>query len=119
MDSSEIAFRLAGIHAFKEAAEKADPVILEPIMKVVVTTPVEFVGDVSGSISSKRGQIENTVDSNETDRIITAQVPLKEMFGYTTNLRSMTKGQAGMVMEFDHYEVVPGNVAAEIKAQRA
>ena len=119
VDSSEIAFRLAGIHAFKEAAEKADPVILEPIMKVAVTTPVEFVGDVSGSISSKRGQIESTVDFNDTDRVITATVPLKEMFGYTTNLRSMTKGQASMVMEFDHYEVVPGNVAAEIKASRA
>jgi len=119
VDSSEIAFKLAGIMAFKEAAEKADPVILEPIMKVVVTTPVEFVGDVSGSISSKRGQIESTAESNDTDRIITSQVPLKEMFGYTTNLRSMTKGQASMVMEFDHYEVVPGNVAAEIKASRA
>lgn len=119
VDSSEIAFKLAGIMAFKEAAEKADPVILEPIMKVVVTTPVEFVGDVSGSISSKRGQIESMVDSNETDRIITAQVPLKEMFGYTTDLRTMSRGQASMVMEFDHYEVVPGNVAAEIKASRA
>ncbi len=119
VDSSEIAFKLAGLFAFREAAEKADPVILEPIMKVAVTTPVEFVGDVSGSISSKRGQIEKTEPLGDSEeRIITASIPLKEMFGYTTDLRTMSKGQASAIMEFDHYEVVPGNIAAEIKAAR-
>jgi len=118
VDSSEIAFKLAGIMAFKEAAERAQPVILEPIMKIEITTPVEFMGDVNGSISSKRGQIGSMDDRTETERVITATVPLKEMFGYTTLLRSMTKGQASMVMEFDHYEPVPGNVAEEIKAAR-
>ncbi len=118
VDSSEIAFRLAGIHAFKEAAEKADPVILEPIMKIEVTTPEQFMGDITGNISSKRGMIES-MDDRDMVRVITAKVPLSEMFGYTTTLRSMTEGRASMTMEFDHYEVVPGNVAAEIKAARA
>ncbi len=118
VDSSEIAFKLAGIMAFKEAAERAQPVILEPIMKIEITTPVEFMGDVNGSISSKRGQIGSMDDRTESERVITATVPLKEMFGYTTLLRSMTKGQASMVMEFDHYEPVPSNVAEEIKAAR-
>ncbi len=118
VDSSEIAFRLAGIMAFKEAAEKADPVILEPIMKVEITTPEQFMGDITGNLSSKRGQIES-MDDRDMVRVITAKVPLSEMFGYTTTLRSMTEGRASMTMEFDHYEVVPGNVAAEIKAARA
>lgn len=117
VDSSEIAFKLAGIHAFREAAEKADPVILEPIMKIEVTTPEQFMGDITGNISSKRGQIES-MDDRDMVRLVTAKVPLAEMFGYTTTLRSMTEGRASMTMEFDHYEVVPGNVAAEIKASR-
>ena len=117
VDSSEIAFRLAGIHAFKEAAQKAGAVLLEPIMKVEVTTPEKFMGDVNGNISSKRGLVEG-MDDRDLVRVIHAKVPLSEMFGYTTALRSMTEGRASMTMEFDHYDVVPPNVAIEIKKAR-
>ncbi len=117
VDSSEIAFKLAGINAFREAAQKADPVILEPIMRIEVTTPEQFMGDVNGNLSSKRGQV-GTVEDREMVKVIHAQVPLSEMFGYTTTLRSMTEGRAGMTMEFDHYDVVPANITAEIKATR-
>ncbi len=117
VDSSEIAFKLAGINAFKEAAAKASPVILEPIMKVEVRTPEEYMGDINGNISSKRGHIEGTEDMAGRT-IINAKVPLSEMFGYTNTLRSMTQGRASMTMEFDHYEVVPPNVAEEIKRSR-
>lgn len=117
VDSSEIAFKLAGINAFKEAAEKADSVLLEPIMRVEITTPEQFMGDINGNISSKRGQVESMEDRDMV-KVVHAKVPLSEMFGYTTILRSMTEGRASMTMEFDHYEVVPPNVAAEIKAMR-
>jgi elongation factor G len=117
VDSSEIAFRLAAIHAFKEAAKKAGAVLLEPIMKVEVTTPEKFMGDVNGNISSKRGLVEGMED-RDLVRVIHAKVPLSEMFGYTTALRSMTEGRANMTMEFDHYAVVPPNVAMEIKKMR-
>jgi elongation factor G len=117
VDSSEIAFRLAGIHAFKEAAQKAGAVLLEPIMKVEVTTPEKFMGDVNGNISSKRGLVEG-MDDRDLVKVIHAKVPLSEMFGYTTSLRSMTEGRANMTMEFDHYDVVPPNVAIEIKKAR-
>jgi elongation factor G len=118
VDSSEIAFKLAGINAFREAAQKADPVILEPIMRVEITTPEQFMGDVNGNLSSKRGQVGN-VEDREMVKVIHAQVPLSEMFGYTTTLRSMTEGRASMTMEFDHYEVVPANITADIKAARS
>ncbi len=117
VDSSEIAFKLAGINAFKEAAQKANAVILEPIMKVEVRTPEEYMGDINGNISSKRGQVEGTEEIGGKT-IIKAKVPLSEMFGYTNTLRSMTQGRASMTMEFDHYEVVPPNVAEEIKKAR-
>lgn len=117
VDSSEIAFRIAAINAFKEAAEKAKAVILEPIMKVEVVTPEEFMGDVTGSLTSKRGSIESMTDKGMA-KSVNAMVPLSEMFGYTTQLRSMTAGRGQMVMEFDHYAVVPPNVAEEIKANR-
>lgn len=117
VDSSEIAFKLAGINAFQEAAQKADSVLLEPIMKVEVTTPEQFMGDINGNLSSKRGHVESMEDRDMV-KVIHAFVPLSEMFGYTTTLRSMTEGRASMTMEFDHYEVVPPNVAAEIKAMR-
>lgn len=117
VDSSEIAFKLAGINAFKEAAQKANPVLLEPIMKVEVTTPEKFMGDVNGNISSKRGLVEG-MDDRDMVKVINAKVPLSEMFGYTTMLRSMTEGRANMVMEFDHYAIVPPNVAEEIKKAR-
>ncbi|MCA9363826.1 elongation factor G [Candidatus Kaiserbacteria bacterium] len=117
VDSSEIAFKLAGINAFKEAAQKANAVILEPIMKVEVRTPEEYMGDINGNINSKRGLIEGTEELGGKT-IVHAKVPLSEMFGYTNSLRSMTQGRASMTMEFDHYEVVPPNVAQEIKAAR-
>jgi elongation factor G len=117
VDSSEIAFKLAAINAFKEAAEKADSVLLEPIMKIEVVTPEKFMGDINGNVASKRGQIES-MDARDMVQVIHAKVPLSEMFGYTTTLRSMTEGRASMTMEFDHYDVVPPNVAETIKAAR-
>ncbi len=117
VDSSEIAFKLAGINAFKDAAKKANAVILEPIMKVEVRTPEEYMGDINGNISSKRGQVEGTEEMGGKT-IVHAKVPLSELFGYTNTLRSMTQGRASMTMEFDHYEVVPPNVAMEIKKAR-
>ncbi len=117
VDSSEIAFKLAAIYAFKEAAAKAGAVLLEPVMKVEVRTPEQFMGDVNGNISSKRGQVEGMGDLGDK-KVITAQVPLSEMFGYTNTLRSMTQGRASMTMTFDHYDVVPPNVAMDIKKAR-
>ncbi len=117
VDSSEIAFKLAGINAFKEAAKRANAVLLEPVMKVEVRTPEEYLGDVNGNISSKRGQVEGTEEIGGKT-VVNAKVPLSEMFGYTNSLRSMTQGRASMTMEFHHYEVVPANVAIEIKKSR-
>ena len=118
VDSSEIAFKLAGINAFKEAAQSAKPVLLEPVMKIEITTPEQFMGDINGNLNSKRGIVEGMEDRDMV-KVINAKVPLAEMFGYTTTLRSMTEGRANMTMEFDHYEVVPSNVAEEIKAARS
>jgi elongation factor G len=117
VDSSEIAFKLAAIYAFKEAAAKAGAVLLEPVMKVEVRTPEQFLGDINGNISSKRGQVEGMGELGDK-KVITAQVPLSEMFGYTNTLRSMTQGRASMTMTFDHYDVVPPNVANDIKKAR-
>mgnify|MGYP003393193259 FL=1 len=113
VDSSEVAFKIAGSMAFQEAAAKARPVLLEPIMKVEVVTPDKFMGDVAGSMNSKRGQIESMTDRG-MNKVVTAKVPLSEMFGYMTSLRSMTEGRASFNMEFDRYEVVPPNVAKTI-----
>jgi elongation factor G len=117
VDSSEIAFKIAGSQAFQEAARKADPVILEPIMRVEVIVPDKFMGDITGNLSGKRGQIDSLADRSGL-KVITAKVPLSEMFGYTTALRSMTEGRGSMTMEFDHYEVVPSNVAQTIIESR-
>ena len=117
VDSSEIAFKLAAIYAFKEAAAKAGAVLLEPVMKIEVRTPEQFMGDVNGNISSKRGQVEGMGDLGDK-KVVTAKVPLSEMFGYTNTLRSMTQGRASMTMTFDHYDVVPPNVAMDIKKAR-
>lgn len=117
VDSSEIAFKIAASMGFQEAAKSAKPVILEPIMKVEVVTPEKFMGDVTGSLNSKRGQIEG-MEERGMARAIKAKVPLSEMFGYTTALRSMTEGRASFTMEFDHYEVVPPQVAQTIIAGR-
>ena len=118
VDSSEMAFKMAGILAVKEAAKKCSPQILEPIMKIEVTTPPDYMGDVIGDISSRRGMIEGTED-RYGQTVIRGAVPLANMFGYVTSLRSMSQGRASYTMEFDHYEAVPTNVALEIKAKRA
>lgn len=119
VDSSEMAFKIAGSMAFQEGFKKANPVLLEPIMKVVVVTPEEFMGDVIGDLNSKRGRIESMEDLQAGIKEITAFVPLGEMFGYTTNLRSMTAGRASSSMELDHYADVPGHVAEAIVAKNA
>ena len=113
VDSSEIAFKMAASMAFKASALKANPVILEPIMKVEVTSPEVYMGDVMGNISSKRGQIQQMGDRGSA-KIILALVPLSEMFGYATELRSMTQGRASYSMEFEHYAPAPKNVEAKI-----
>ncbi len=118
VDSSEIAFKIAGSQAFQDAAKKAKAVLLEPIMKVEVVVPEQFMGDINGHLSSKRGQIEGMEPRGTDMQTINAMVPLSEMFGYTTTLRSMTEGRGQMTMEFDHYAVVPPNVEEEIKATR-
>lgn len=117
VDSSEIAFKIAASQAFKDAAARAKPVLLEPVMKVEIVVPEKFMGDITGHITSKRGQIESMEDRGLA-KVVNAKVPLSEMFGYTTALRSMTEGRGSMTMEFDHYEVVPQNVAETIKAAR-
>ncbi len=117
VDSSEIAFKIAASQAFQEAAQKAKPVILEPIMRVEVVIPDQFMGDITGNLSGKRGAIEGMEDRG-MNKVVNAKVPLSEMFGYTTSLRSMTEGRGSMTMEFDHYEVVPSNVAQDIIASR-
>jgi elongation factor G len=117
VDSSEIAFKLAAGMALQDAVSRAKPVILEPIMKVEVITPDKFYGDITGNLSSKRGQIEG-MDERGMDKVIRAKVPLSEMFGYMTNLRSMTEGRASFTMEFSHYDVVPTSIAKEIQDAR-
>jgi len=109
VDSSQIAFELAGQLAFREAATKAGLTLLEPIMKVVVTTPEEFVGNVTGDLNRRRGMIVNS-DQRGNTRIVEAEVPLSEMFGYTTELRSMSTGRASSVMEPLKYAQVPTQV---------
>ncbi len=114
VDSSEAAFKMAGSMAFKEAFNKAKPVILEPIMKIEVTTPESYMGDVIGDLNSKRGQINEMTDRMGI-KVIQAQVPLSEMFGYATSLRGMTQGRAAYSMEFGHYQEAPKNVIEQIK----
>ncbi|MGH7930029.1 MAG: elongation factor G, partial [Candidatus Binatia bacterium] len=113
VDSSELAFKMAGILATKEGVKKASPVLLEPIMKVEVTTPEDFMGDVIGDLNARRGRIESMEDRLGAKQIV-ALVPLASMFGYTTDLRSMSQGRAASTMELAHYEEVPPNVAQEI-----
>ncbi len=119
VDSSEMAFKIAASMALQDGVKKASPVLLEPVMKVVVVTPEEFMGDVIGDLNSKRGRIETMEDLSAGVKEITAFVPLGEMFGYTTNLRSMTQGRASSSMELDHYADVPGHVAEAIIAKNA
>ena len=116
VDSSEIAFKIAGSMAFKEAARKASPVLLEPIMSVEVVVPEDFMGDVIGDLNSRRGKVLG-MDTRPAAQAIDARVPLAQMFGYATDLRSMTQGRATYTMQFSHYEPVPANVAEGIIAK--
>jgi elongation factor G len=116
VDSSEIAFKIAGSMAFKEACAKADPVLLEPVMEVEVVTPDDFMGDVIGNLSARRGKILG-MEGRSGAQVIAAKVPLKEMFGYSTDLRSMTQGRATYTMQFSHYEPAPQTISEEITAK--
>jgi len=117
VDSSEMAFKIAGSMAFKNAMAKANPVILEPMMKVEVTVPEEYMGDVIGDINSRRGRMEGMEALNGA-QVIRAFVPLSEMFGYATSLRSRTQGRGVYSMVFDHYEEVPKNIQEQIAGNR-
>ena len=108
-----MAFKIAGSMAVKDAFGKADPTILEPIMRVEVTMPTEFMGDVIGDLNSRRGQIEG-IESRGSTEVVRAFVPLAQMFGYVTDLRSMTQGRATSSMEFSHYAEVPASLASEL-----
>jgi elongation factor G len=116
VDSSEMAFKIAASMALKDAVEKADPTILEPMMRVEVTLPESFMGDVIGDLNSRRGLVEGT-EMRGTTTVVRAAVPLAEMFGYATDLRSMTQGRASYSMELSHYAEVPGNLAQELVAK--
>ena len=118
VDSSEMAFKIAGSMAFKNGIKDAGPVLLEPIMKVEITTPEDYFGDLMGNVSSRRGTINSTDDRNGT-KVIDAMVPLSEMFGYATDLRSRTQGRGNYTMQFDHYSEVPKSVAEKIIGERA
>jgi elongation factor G len=119
VDSSEMAFKIAGSMAIKEGARQAGAILLEPVMEVEVVTPSDFLGDVIGDLSSRRGKIGGMTQRGEA-QVVAADVPLAEMFGYSTTLRSMTQGRAVYTMQFDHYEEVPKNIAEQIitKAQK-
>ena len=118
VDSSEMAFKIAGSLAFKEAMKTANPVILEPIMKVEIVTPEDYFGDLMGNVSSRRGTIQGTEDRNGS-KVIDAHIPLSDMFGYATDLRSRTQGRGQYTMQFDHYAEVPKSVAEKIIGERA
>jgi elongation factor G len=116
VDSSEMAFKICGSINFKEAAKKAHPILLEPIMAVEVVTPEDYMGDVIGNLSSRRGKVEG-MDQRGTNQVVHAQVPLAEMFGYATDLRSRTQGRATYTMQFNSYQEVPKSVSEEIIAR--
>ena len=118
VDSSALAFEIAARAAFKEAMAKAGPQLLEPVMKVEVVTPEEYMGDVIGDLNSRRGMIQGMEDRGNA-KVVLAMVPLANMFGYINNLRGMSKGRASYTMEFDHYEPVPANVVEEVKKKLA
>jgi elongation factor G len=118
VDSSALAFEIAARANFREAIPKAGPKLLEPMMRVEVVTPEDYMGDVIGDLNSRRGQI-NSMDSRGNARVVHAMVPLANMFGYVNNLRSMSQGRATYTMHFDHYEQVPQAVADEVRAKMA
>jgi elongation factor G len=116
-DSSEIAFKVAGSLALQEAARRAKPILLEPIFSVEVVTPEEFMGDVIGDLNRRRGRVEG-MESRGNAQVIKAHVPLSEMFGYATDVRSMSQGRANYTMQFDRYEEVPPNIAEKVVESR-
>ena len=118
VDSSVLAFEIAARAAFREGIAKAGPKLLEPMMRVEVVTPEDYMGDVIGDLNSRRGQV-NGMDQRGNARVITAMVPLANMFGYVNTLRSMSQGRAQYSMHFDHYSEVPANVSEEIRAKLA
>jgi elongation factor G len=116
VDSDGMSFELCAKSGFREAGKKAKPVLLEPIMKVEVTTPDQYMGDVTGDLNRRRGMMEG-MDSRGNAQVIKAKVPLSEMFGYVTQLRSLSSGRAASTMEFDHYSPAPNNIAEEVIAK--
>jgi elongation factor G len=116
VDSDEVSFKAAGSIAFNNGAKKAKPVLLEPVMKVEVTTPEEYLGDVMGDLNSRRGHIEGFAPRKDA-QVIKATVPLSEMFGYATNLRSNTQGRAIYTMQFSHYAQVPKEISDKLSEQ--
>jgi elongation factor G len=116
-DSSEIAFKVAGSLAFQEAAKRAKPVLLEPVFAVEVVVPEEYMGDVIGDLNRRRGRVEG-MEPRGNAQVVTAHVPLSEMFGYATDVRSMTQGRATYTMQFDSYEEVPPNIAEKVVEAR-
>jgi len=115
VDSSEMAFKIAGSMGFKAGCAKAKPVLLEPIMKVEVVTPEDYMGDIVGDLNRRRGRVQGMNDRSGA-KVIDAEVPLSEMFGYATQVRSMSQGRANYTMQFEHYEEVPNNITKEIIA---
>ena len=118
VDSSVLAFEIASRAAFKEGIQKAGPRLLEPVMRVEVVTPEDYMGDVIGDLNSRRGQVTG-MDTRGNARVVSAMVPLANMFGYVNTLRSMSQGRAQYTMHFDHYEQVPQAVADEVRAKMA
>ena len=116
VDSNEMAFKIAGSMAFKEGAKKARPVLLEPIMKVEVVTPEDYMGDVMGDLNRRRGLVQGMEDG-PSGKVVKAEVPLGEMFGYATDLRSMTQGRATYTMEFAKYNEAPASIAEQVMSQ--
>jgi elongation factor G len=117
VDSDQLSFEIAGRMAFREAARLAKPVLMEPIMDVEVITPEEYMGDVIGDLSSRRGRIQSMGQRNDA-QVIKAQVPLSAMFGYSTDMRSITQGRALYSMQFGHYEEVPDSIAEEVTSAK-
>ena len=118
VDSNEMAFKIAGSMAIQDAMKKAKPVILEPVMAVEVVTPEEYMGDIIGDLTSRRGRIQH-MEGRGSAQVITAKVPLSEMFGYATDLRSRSQGRATYTMQFDSYEQAPKSVSEEVVAKAA
>ena len=116
VDSSEMAFKIAGSMAFKDAAKKAHPVLLEPVMRVEVVVPEEYMGTIIGDITSRRGHIQS-MEARGGSQVINSRVPLSEMFGYATDLRSSTQGRGSYSMHFDRYEPTPASVSEEVIAK--